>query len=137
MSACTEFRPPFHVCATASQLSYWRIEITSENRKPIADKGQETPGLGQTEENPRPNLLSWGFSSGLFILAGCCSGRAPSMAASSLWGSFGPVLQTLGSAQLHSHSSAAQHATPWHRRQQRPGFPLHSQALVYGRLARS
>lgn len=30
-----------------------------------------------------------------------------------------------------------QHATPWHRPQQRPGFALHSQALVYGQPAQS
>lgn len=59
VSACTEFRPPFHVCATASQLSYWRIEITSENRKPIADKGQETHWSRSNRRKPeaRPTVL--------------------------------------------------------------------------------
>lgn len=45
-----------------------------------------------------------------------------------------PGLQATSRIRPHSHSSASQHATPWHRPQQRPSFTLYSQALLYGRL---
>lgn len=51
-----------------------------------------------------------------------------------LGAAWAPGLQATSRIRPHSHSSASQHTTPWHRPQQRPSFTLHSQALVYGRL---
>lgn len=115
---------------------WWRHQPIPDRRHTIKYPANETCGLVQPEENQNSNHL-WteiGTSSQGWLLQGRAQLITNHDFPQGLAAALAPGLQATSRIRPHSHSSASQHATPWHRPQQRPSFTLYSQALLYGRL---